>query len=334
VKKRKAVAAPLPALPSAFLHHRWTLALVVQGLRNEAVRRHLERDDLPSPADSELDEMRAAHPLPKGFKPHDEKHSASVAFLEKLGLAALFRARIEVEQAFALLRRHRSREAVEAATIAGVPIVVIAQLLKLHVHHEVTVHGIEAYRKFFFDTHTVNRSQLRVLVEGRVRLAVQRAVASGDDTAAARRAVAADARIQACALSSSPIALCGVLLALGYSPGRPEIGELLRQMETLSAIRTGEALLRGEPDDERRAASYAGVLRAVEEIKGMVSVPDVELQRKLQTLALRTNNAPLLTVDELRARGEGVTVDTMPLYEREADLSATDDLEGEHGPVS
>jgi hypothetical protein len=332
VTKRKGAPAPLPPVPSASLHHRWTLALVVQGQRNEAVRRHLERDDLPSPADSELDEMRAAYPLPKAFKPRDEKHAASVAFLGKLGLEPLFRSNADVEQAFTLLRRHRSREAVEAALIAVVPATVIVELLRVHVHHDVAPSAIETYRRFFFDTHAVNRSQLRVLVEGRVRLAVQRAVAGDDDTVAARRAVAADARMQACALSSSPIALYGVLLALGYSPGRPEIGELLRQMEALSAIRAGQALLRGEVDDERRAASYAAVLRSVAEIKEMVVMPDMEIQKKLRTLALRTNDTPLLTVDELRARGEGVTTDIAPIYERDADLSReVDDEESAAG---
>jgi hypothetical protein len=321
VKKRKGAPPPLPPLPSASLHHRWTLALVVQGLRNEAIRRHLERDDLPSPADSELDEMRAAHPVPKGFKPHDEKHAASAAFLGKLGLEQLFRANVDVEQAFTLLRRHRSREATEAALIAVVPATVIVELLHVHVHHDVAPTAIDTYRKFFFDTHAVNRSQLRVLVEGRVRLAVQRAVAGEADAAAARRAVAADARMHACALSSSPIALYGVLLALGYSPGRPEIGELLRQMESLSAIRAGQALLSGEVDDERRAASYAAVLRSVAEIREMVVMPDMEIQKKLRTLALRTNNTPLLTVNEIRARGEGVTTDIAPIYERDIDRS-------------
>jgi hypothetical protein len=332
VKKRTAAPPPLPPLPSASLHHRWTLALVVQGQRNEAVRRQLERDDLPSPADSELDEMRAAYPLPKAFKPRDEKHTLSVAFLRKLGLEPLFSSDADAAQAVAILRRHRSREAVEAALIASVPTVVAAQLLKVHVRHDVAPKAIDAYRRFFFDTHSVNRSQLRVLVEARVRLAVQRAVAGDDDTAAARRAVAADARMQACALSSSPIALYSVLLALGYSPGRPEIAELLRQMESLSAIRAGQALLRGEADDERRAASYAAVLRTVEEIKEMVVMPDMEIQKKLRTLALRTNDTPLLTVDELRARGEGVTTDIAPLFERDADLSReVDDEESAAG---
>jgi hypothetical protein len=37
-------------------------------------------------------------------------------------------------------------------------------------------------------------------------------------------------------------------------------------------------------------------------------------------LALRTNKTPLLTVDEIRGRGEEITVDVAPIYEHEADL--------------
>jgi hypothetical protein len=248
------------------LHRRWVLFLILQGHQNEVVRRLLAIDDLPCADDAELDAMRAEYTPPKGFKPLSEKHAPSFAFLQHVGLESLFREGPEVKEAVAILRRPRSREFTEATLTIGLPATVISRTLSTHLRHEVTFKAIETYRQTFFDTSAVVRAQLKVLVEGRVRLAVHRAVAGEDDAAAARRAVAADARTVATALPTSPIAVQAVFLALGLSPGRQELGDVLRQIETLSVIRAGQALLRGAPDDERRAEAFTGVLRQVQAI--------------------------------------------------------------------
>jgi hypothetical protein len=202
-------------------------------------------------------------------------------------------------------------------------------MLSTHLHHEVTPRAIETYRQTFFNTSAVVRAQLKVLVEARVRLAVRRAISGEDDEVAARRAIAADARTVASALPSSPIALQAVFLALGLSPGRQELGEVIKQMETLAVIRAGQALLRGEPDDERRAEAFTGVLRQVQAIKEMVVVPDAELQKKLTSISLMTDKRPVVTAAQLLAQGQMVTVDVAPIYEREADLGG--DVEREAG---
>jgi hypothetical protein len=66
--------------------------------------------------------MRTEYAPPKGFKPLSEQHAASVAFIQKLGLEAVFPKSPEVEQAVRILRRHRSRELVEAALVVAVRI--------------------------------------------------------------------------------------------------------------------------------------------------------------------------------------------------------------------
>jgi hypothetical protein len=107
--------------------------------------------------------------------------------------------------------------------------------------------------------------------------------------------------------------LQAVFLALGLSPGRQELGDVLRQMETLSVIRAGQALLRGAPDDERRAEAFTGVLRQIQGIKEMVVVPDAELHKKLASISLVTDPRPAVTMAELMAQGDQVTVDLMPV---------------------
>jgi hypothetical protein len=89
-------------------------------------------------------------------------------------------------------------------------------------------------------------------------------------------------------------------------------------------------LLRGEPDDERRAEAYTGVLRNVQTIKEMVVVPDAELHKKLRSLMLRTDERPVTTAAQLMAKGDMVTMDIAPIYEREAGVADADDLEVDH----
>jgi len=79
-----------------------------------------------------------------------------------------------MEQAFAVLRRPSSREAVEAALITGVPFEDVERTLVMYKQLPVSVGAIEFYEKTFFDVGAFTRAQLRVLVFARVRTAVPR----------------------------------------------------------------------------------------------------------------------------------------------------------------
>jgi hypothetical protein len=284
---------------------------------------------LPCPEDIELAAMRAEYPPPRGFKPHDEKHAPSVAFLQYVGLESLFRKSPDADQAVGILRRPASRQFVEALLIVGVPTAAIAETLNVYVHHKVSPKAVEIFRKFMFNVRAVGRAELALLVQARVRLALERA-SSGADAKAVRRAIANDARTVACSLPATRLSCQAVLLKLGFPPGRTKLAEALDQLESLAAIRTGEAMLRGDPDGAREATAYAGVLRQVRDVKETVAIPDLELQKQLRAFVLKTEDKPLPTVAELQTASVGVTVDLMPLGDFGVDHGG--DVEHEHGP--
>jgi hypothetical protein len=270
-------------------------------------------------SDADLSGMRTEYAPPRGFKPHDETHAPSVAFLRKLGLESLFRKSPDVDQAVAILRRSASRQFVEALLIVGVPTAAIAEALNVFVHHKVSPKAVEIFRKFMFNVRAVGRAELTLLVQARVRIALERA-RSGADAKAVRRAIANDARVMACSLPATRLSCQAVLLKLGFPPGRIKLVEALDQLESVAAIRTGEAMLSGDSNDAREATAFAGILRQVRDIKETVAIPDLELRKQLQGFALRTNETPVVTMNELLAKGEGVTADIMPLGELHADL--------------
>jgi len=319
MKKKSPLPPPLPFPYTPCLHRGWLLYLLLSEPANDRVRGILASDNLPCPEDVELAAMRAEHPPPRGFKPNNEKHAPSVAFLQNVGLESLFRKSPDVEHAVAILRRPASRQFVEAMLIVAVPSAAIVEALNIHLHHKTSPKGVETFRRLMFNVRAVGRGELKLLVEARVRLALERA-RSGADEEVVRRAIASDARTTACSLAATPISWHAVLLKLGFPPGRVNLVEALSQLENLAVIRTGEAMHRGEPGDEREAAAYAVVLRQVRDVKETVAIPDVELRKQLHAFRLKTNPTPVVTMNELLAKGDGVSVDIMPLGELQADL--------------
>lgn len=109
-------------------------------------------------------------------------------------------------------------------------------------------------------------------------------------------------------------------MSLGHSPGRHELVDVIGQMETLATVRATESLLRGEPGDERRAEAFVGVLEKIHAIRDTIVTPESALAKQLTSFQLRHTTPPMVTMAELQARGDGVTVDVgPPVIEPEGD---------------
>jgi hypothetical protein len=287
---------------------RWVIVLVLNGNDNDAVRAALAGDDLPCPSVAELDTIRAAC-RPKGFK---LKSARGAAVLEQLGITPFVpKTTPEAEEALGILRQPRARELVEAGLIAGVPAKAIVQTLQMYLQYEVSPEVIGLYASAFFDTNAVSRSQLRPLVQARVRIAVGR-VSDPEDDVTVQRAIASDARTVAMSLPSSPLSWASILMAAGHAPGRHDLALVIGQIENVATLRVAESLLRGSPGDERRAESFASVLRTIREIRETVATPSQELGKKLMSFRIQHEVKAMPTVAQLREGGDEVTVDIGP----------------------
>lgn len=323
---------PSSPLPPLGLCGQWVMTLLLRGKSNEATRSALTADDLPYPGDAALDGLRAEF-VPKRF---NHKTTKGKAVAQKVGVTAFFDGTPEAHQALGLLRYPRAREMTEAGLLTGVPVLAIAQTLKLYQQVVVPEPVIMFYKSAFFDTTRVTRAQLRVVVQERVRLSVMRMVNDVGDEAAARRAVRGDARTLAMNLASSPIAWSAVLLAMGFSPKAPELHKVVGQMENLATVRVSEALLRGGRDDEKRAMGYTSVLEKLSAIRQTITPPDSQLLAKLRAVRLRTSSEKTPTVDDLRSSGAEVSVDLGPPLGPRADEedAPSGDVEDEGGSAT
>jgi hypothetical protein len=294
-----------PVAPVIGLCHRWVLIGLFEGRTNDFLRVALAGYCLPCPSDADLDELRT-HFVPKGFRLKSPKNAP---LFEELGIAQFIQETPRAQEALALLQQPRARELIEAGQILSVPPSAIARAILKYLKFGVTLEALALYTDIFFEVGAVARSQLRTLVHERVRLAVTR-FADPQDEAVLQRAILSDPRSVALSLCSSASAWASVLMAAGHAPPRYELVNVIEQMETLATLRTNEALLRGEPGDERRAESFVGVLTKVHELKEKVVTPEAQLAKSLATFQLRTSNERMKTIAELC--GDRHTVDVGP----------------------
>ncbi len=313
VKKKSTLLPPL-------LHRRWVLRLLAQHTTAE-VSELLLADDLPVPCSDVLIALKAQ--VPKNIR-----SKKGVDFLKERGIEFFFNGAPEAQRVLDLLRHPRAREITEAGLVIGVPDAALVQVLEKHGQFVVTEPAMKLYSSVFFDLSCALRSQLRLLVHERVELAVQRA--AGAQGPAVRRAILADGRTVAASLPHSSIAWRAVLLSLGITPGKADLGKMLGEMEGVASTRAAQMLLRGGINDERRAEGYTRVLRNLREIQETVHSPGADLAAKMMRFRLQTDTKPMVSVSDLRARGEDVTVELEPHHQADEPFGQ-DDITSEAG---
>jgi hypothetical protein len=321
-KARKGSSRVVTVAPPPMLHRGWIDYRLLSGDTNQALRVLLTNDDLPVPTDEILNTVRTLLAAPKGFDPTSKPNKTNVPFVYRLDCRPLILEPQARDKALEILRTPRVRELVEAGLLLGVPLSAIITTLAAHLKMtNVTEAAVQMFRVAFFDTDVVTRAQLKVAVQQRARQAVLRVVGGEEDSPAARRAISADARMVAVSLPSSPIAWNAVLMSMGYTPGKHELPKILDHLEQLAATRAAQALLRAGRDDERRSEAFVRVLSNLRQIHAGATSPEQEMAAKILQFKMKTERESLMTVADLRARGEDVTVDVVPAIDPRADVS-------------
>jgi hypothetical protein len=95
-------------------------------------------------------------------------------------------------------------------------------------------------------------------------------------------------------------------------------------METLAALRTTEALVRGGISDDRRAAGFAGVLHTLRQVRESVAAPYDALAKGLGVCQLGYSDTQVVTVAELLAGGKTVSDDVIGEEQVDAQHLGTD----------
>ena len=316
-RARPATPPRLPPLtPVPMLHVRWVVLLLIQGHANDHVRRQLENDSLPCPPDDELDALRAAHRPPANLRARRPEVEVNQAFLDERGIKPFFDETAEAIEAVRVLRTPRARELLEAGLIVGVPYGALAQALARTARCTVSAGAVRLYASTFFDLEVTGRAELRLLVQARVTMAVAR-VAGPDDHAALRRAVVSDPRMTAVALSRSTLAWSSVLMSAGWAPNRVELAKVVDEIETVAVLRSHEAMVRGAPEDDRRAEGFVNVVQRLRQIRESTTTPDEAVRKVLSSVRLRHDPHPLPNINDISSGNHSVE------FEHRAERGAT-----------
>jgi hypothetical protein len=326
-KKSTKPVPPAPPAPPApvLLHRRAVELLILQGKNNASIHAQLRRDGLLDVFDADLGVIRSELHAPKNLNVASLRKKSTVDFLESLGLLDFFKNTPPAVEARQVLEDRRVREVVESAIIAGVPPHALVTVLRTQLHHEVSEEGLQLYSFTFFDSASLSRQDLRLLVERHVRALAARAAAP-DDVAAVQRAVRSDARTVAVNLNQSTLAWPAVLLALGWRPPKADLNDVLTQIEGLAATRAGQALIRNGREDAARAERLMSVLQRAREVHAGVSRPEELLVKKMTSLRLKADESRIPNISEIAPSGNR-TVDLVPLQNEGADAPVDDNME-------
>ncbi len=311
-KKVHPVVELLPTRRVSRLDVRFLQALLLEGRSVGFIQRTLENNDLPPTSEEELTSVRATLHPPKKFKPRSVKHKASVVFIETTGFSPYFRGAMEWDWAQRILESARLREIIEAGLIVRTPVGEILKLLASHLQLEVPAKALLFFAFLFFDARNLARSQLRVRVQERVRIAVMHALASEADTSVAARGIEADARNIAVTMPTGALSWAYVLLSLGIKPPTIKLGEMLDEVADVAAIRAASMVLRGDEGDAEVAERFTSVLVKTKQVRETIRLPEDALNKGFHQLRLVHNTSPVVTAAQLLAEGDGITADVGP----------------------
>jgi hypothetical protein len=260
-------------------------------------------------SDAYVQGLKAKLKPPAQFYPFDRNHSASRFFLLHEGLNSWFSSTPEMEGARELLELPRAREFVDTMLITYAPHAAIAAYVTRAGHMSCTVGVIEKYAYYFWNMSLLDSTQLRLLLQMRVKWAAERK--EFDGTASLLKSTYyKDPRRIAAELPHSALSALAAQIKMGHSPNKLELTRLLEETRDMAILNANTAVKMDGPGDNEKFVNYVNGARACTEMIEMVVKPTEHLQKELQTIALRTDATPIKSIHELS--GGHHTVDVLP----------------------
>jgi hypothetical protein len=269
----------------------------------------LKQLDFLSP--SYLDRLRRGLKLPKNFRPHDLLHSASSRFLAKHCIHYLFHPNKPVRQALEILEDPRAKEDMEAMLITDDPLALISHRMKA-LGHGCDVEAVGRYKFFFFNTSTLDSTELRAILRLRVDFVHPDSDEYEDQMRAAmKKSAYRDPRRM---MADQPTRTMGTILnqmRMGYMPNQLDLSRLLTATRASTMLQAFTSSQVGGHSGASETRDYVLASKMLGEMMNDIGSPDSDLQAELQAIALKTDKEDVPYIGELTS-GEH-TVDVMPI---------------------
>jgi hypothetical protein len=285
------------------------------GFSDLLIKSALEELDILYVGDTYLASLRSRCVPPTPFRPHDPLHKKSHRFLIAENIRSLFMQTNDTKIAFKILEKPRIREFVESSILSYAPDAAIAVRATSY-GMRCTAGAISEYKKYFWNVDLLSATQMRTILNMELDQSVVDSDAKDvkDRKRAMKRASYLDPRKLAADLPHSPITALMAQMRMGVMPNRMELGKILQQAQAMAGLKVLEATMFGSPQDSQTALNFSTVVRNMTEALETVIKPDEHLREQLQSIALRTESAPVPSIHQLSAGQH--TVDIQPTLEQ------------------
>jgi hypothetical protein len=262
--------------------------------------------------------------VPNPFYPTNLAHKPSVRFVHKEKLAGFFTPDEPARIAHTLLQDARAKETIETMALTrDQPAFISHRLRTMGIHS--TVLAVQRYLTYYWDLRLVDTLEINALLQ--MRREVVLAFPSGPNNeptvhdrmqyAALNKVKYRDPRAMVLSMPVSPIAGLMNQLRQGIMPKRVELAAVAKAAQMAATFRVFEATMVGGPGGGAATRDYALGAKMMGELIQELGSPEAELQKGLQQLALKNEDARLPLLSDLS--GGSHTTDLQPAAEATAE---------------
>jgi len=258
-----------------------------------------------------IDRLRRSMRLPKPFYPSNRLHRPSSRFLRAQHIYLLFHPDQSMREAQQILRHARGKELMETLVLAGEPPAFIAHRLS-GAGFKCTTETVERYCHHFWNLRLLDSTETRALL--RLRWEYVSDVEEPEDArtrTALKKAYHNDPRRIVAENPVSPLAGVMGQMQLGYMPGQVELSRLADATRTAAQLQMMASSVVGGPGRAAEARDWSMVVSAMTQLIADIGSPEAELQKELQQLGLKTEEAMVPHIKELSDGSH--TVDLQPI---------------------
>lgn len=244
-----------------------------------------------------LGELRENCVRPRVFYPEDSTHHESQRFLKKEKIYSLYNWDEDVVCAVKLLDHPRGKELAESLLVTDATPSWICSALR-RVNFKATSRGIQLYKHYYFNTELVDRTELRAILGMRGKVTVNNPDDPDEQWFKVNYANAAKnspAKLTS-EISMPPLAQALNLMRLGFMPSTLEVSRVVSMGRMAASIRAVDCSVMGK---SKQALDFSMTAKILSELAETVGDAGNELQAELMKMTMRTETAPVPTLDEV-----------------------------------
>jgi len=251
-------------------------------------------------------------PRPRIFYPTDQSHQPSFMYICDNGINRFYIPDQTMRLSRSILEHARAKLQIEAMLMCGQTFLAISAALMHAYQIYATPDAVGLYKHYFWDTTALDVPKLRILLEIRYKVMEESIPEFKGRAEILRRAYYKDPRYFAVSMPNSMFSAYAVQQALGFLPPVGNIMESIDDLVGRTFHAAAQALMIGGPRASEEYANWLNAAQTLTNIQQTLGRPNDGL-KGLETIALRTDPAPVPTLSQLSGGHGNHTAELVPM---------------------